>query len=72
MTGTGAPTADSLAKVDIYSRHLQWLRSPDDVAQAAIEMGYDGVDITVRPYPGHVEPARVQGITASMSANVSR
>jgi sugar phosphate isomerase/epimerase len=23
-------------------------------------MGYDGVDITVRPYPGHVEPARVK------------
>ena len=60
MTGTGAPTADSLAKVDIYSRHLQWLRSPDDVAKAAIEMGYDGVDITVRPYPGHIEPARVK------------
>ena len=46
-------------KVDAYSRHLQWLRTPDDVAQAVIEMGYDGLDITVRPYPGHVDPTKV-------------
>jgi sugar phosphate isomerase/epimerase len=38
---------------------LQWLRSADEVADAAAEMGYDGVDVTVRPYPGHVDPARV-------------
>jgi len=49
----------SKLKIDAYSRHLQWLRSADEVAQAAKEMGYDGVDITVRPYPGHVNPARV-------------
>ncbi len=46
-------------KVDAYSRHLQWLRTADEVAQATIEMGYDGVDITVRPYPGHVDPEKV-------------
>jgi sugar phosphate isomerase/epimerase len=46
-------------KVDAYSRHLQWLRSPNDVAQAVIDMGFDGLDITVRPYPGHVDPVRV-------------
>ena len=46
-------------KIDAYSRHLQWLRSADEVAEAAAEMGYDGVDITVRPYPGHVDPSRV-------------
>jgi sugar phosphate isomerase/epimerase len=51
---------DPLSKVDIYSRHLQWLRLPDEVAEATLEMGYDGVDITVRPYPGHIEPARVK------------
>jgi hypothetical protein len=38
---------------------LQWLRTTDEVAEAAAEMGYDGVDITVRPYPGHVGPMRV-------------
>jgi sugar phosphate isomerase/epimerase len=53
-------TDAALAKVDIYSRHLQWLRSADEVAEAAKEMGYDGVDITVRPYPGHVDPAKVK------------
>jgi hypothetical protein len=46
-------------KIDAYSRHLQWLRSPQEVADAVLEMGYDGLDITVRPYPGHVDPAKV-------------
>jgi sugar phosphate isomerase/epimerase len=54
------PTSDALGKVDIYSRHLQWLRSPDEVAKATLEMGFNGVDVTVRPYPGHVDPARVK------------
>lgn len=47
-------------KVDAYSRHLQWLRTADEVAEAVIEMGYDGIDLTVRPYPGHVDPAKVE------------
>lgn len=46
-------------KIDAYSRHLQWLRSPGEVAQAVTDMGFDGLDITVRPYPGHVDPERV-------------
>jgi sugar phosphate isomerase/epimerase len=46
-------------RIDAYSRHLQWLRTPDEVAEAVIEMGYDGLDITVRPYPGHVDPEKV-------------
>src|SRR5579863_3083805 len=46
-------------KVDAYSRHLQWLRSADEVAEATIEMAFTGVDLTVRPYPGHVDPAKV-------------
>ena len=53
-----AQTSGAL-KVDIYSRHLQWLRSASEVADAALEMGYDGVNVTVRPYPGHVDPDRV-------------
>ena len=61
-TRAGAqPPATNFAKfkIDAYSRHLQWLRKPDEVAEAALEMGYDGLDVTVRPYPGHVDPARV-------------
>jgi sugar phosphate isomerase/epimerase len=54
-----AVTTPKPLKVDAYSRHLQWLRTPDDVAQAVIEMGYDGLDITVRPFPGHVDPTKV-------------
>jgi sugar phosphate isomerase/epimerase len=46
-------------KVDIFSRHLQWLRNADEVGEAVSEMGFDGVDVTVRPYPGHVDPTRV-------------
>jgi sugar phosphate isomerase/epimerase len=51
--------AEGPLKVDIYSRHLQWLRTADEVADAAIEMGYEGVNVTVRPYPGHVDPDHV-------------
>jgi sugar phosphate isomerase/epimerase len=47
-------------KIDIYSRHLLWLRTPDEVAAAAHEMGYDGIDLTIRPGTGgHVAPERV-------------
>jgi sugar phosphate isomerase/epimerase len=57
----GAPVSNAAGrlKVDIYSRHLQWLRGADEVAEAAREMGFDGVNITVRPYPGHVTPEKV-------------
>lgn len=46
-------------QIDAYSRHLQWLRDPAEVAKAVLEMGYEGLDITVRPYPGHVDPEKV-------------
>jgi L-ribulose-5-phosphate 3-epimerase len=56
-----APVASSgdLQKIDTYSRYLHWLRTPDEVAEAVIEMGYDGLDITVQS-PGHVDPANVK------------
>jgi len=56
---SGQAAAGGQLKVDIYSRHLQWLRSADEVADAAIEMGFDGVNVTVRTYPGHVDPDNV-------------
>jgi sugar phosphate isomerase/epimerase len=47
-------------KIDIYGRHLLWLKTPDEVAAIAKEMGYDGVDLNVRPGgQGHVTPERV-------------
>jgi sugar phosphate isomerase/epimerase len=56
---TAGQAARDKLKVDIYSRHLQWLRTADEVADAAIEMGFEGVNVTVRPYPGHVDPDNV-------------
>lgn len=44
--------------VNIFSKNLHWL-GYEDMARVAAEMGFDGVDLTVRP-DGHVEPARVK------------
>lgn len=44
-------------KVCIFSKHLQWL-DYGPMAELAAEIGFDGVDLTVRP-KGHVLPERV-------------
>ena len=41
----------------VFSKHLQWLSVPD-MAKAAADLGFDGVDLTVRK-GGHVDPTRV-------------
>ncbi|MCX6216690.1 sugar phosphate isomerase/epimerase family protein [Spirosoma sp.] len=46
-----------LPDVHIFSKHLQFLNYAD-MASAAAEMGFAGVDLTVRP-DGHVRPERV-------------
>jgi sugar phosphate isomerase/epimerase len=56
---TGAGTPAGQLKVEAYSRFLQWLRTPAELAAAVNELGFTGLDLTVRPYPGHVDPARV-------------
>jgi len=45
-------------KIHIFSKHLQFLNY-HDMAEAAAEMGFDGIDLTVRPN-GHVLPERVE------------
>ena len=45
-------------KVAIFSKHLHFLKG-EALAQAAADMGYDGVDLTVRA-GGHVEPDSVR------------
>jgi sugar phosphate isomerase/epimerase len=45
-------------KIHIFSKHLQFLNYKD-MADAAAEIGFDGVDMTVRPN-GHVLPERVE------------
>ena len=51
------PAANPL-KVHIFSKHLQFLNY-QDMASAAAEIGFDGVDLTVRPN-GHVLPEKVE------------
>jgi len=45
-------------RINIFSKHLQWL-DYKGMAGTAAEIGFDGVDLTVRP-KGHVLPERVQ------------
>ncbi|QMW05869.1 sugar phosphate isomerase/epimerase family protein [Spirosoma foliorum] len=47
-----------LPDIHIFSKHLQFLNYTD-MADAAASMGFDGVDLTVRP-DGHVVPERVE------------
>ncbi|GJM33846.1 MAG: hypothetical protein DHS20C18_28470 [Saprospiraceae bacterium] len=42
----------------LFSKHLQWL-DYNEMAKAAKQMGFDGVDLTVRP-KGHVLPENVE------------
>jgi sugar phosphate isomerase/epimerase len=42
-----------------FSKHFQWTSIPE-AAKLAAQIGYDGLDLTVRP-GGHVEPERVAG-----------
>jgi hypothetical protein len=66
MSATQGPAPAAAARpvtrklvLDAYSKSLQWLRSADEVAEAAIEMVCGGVCPTVQAYPGHIDPARV-------------
>lgn len=45
-------------KICVFSKHLQWL-GYRDMAQTAAEIGFDGLDLTVRR-GGHISPERVQ------------
>lgn len=42
----------------VFSKHLQWCKSIDEMAAVAAEIGFDGVDLTVRK-GGHIEPENV-------------
>jgi len=54
--GSGAPA--KRLPIVYFSKHLQWL-DWEPMAATAAELGFDGLDVTVRP-EGHVEPERVQ------------
>jgi sugar phosphate isomerase/epimerase len=54
------PAAVSIA---IASKNLQWLRSPDEVAKAAAEMGFHAVALSAGPAPAHVALGDGKGLT---------
>jgi sugar phosphate isomerase/epimerase len=64
--GLVATSTDSLAqeksaaplKISVFSKHLHWLEW-EAMAQTAAEIGFDGVDLTLRK-GGHVEPERAE------------
>jgi sugar phosphate isomerase/epimerase len=65
LAGTKAPPLPAAShseraklKVAIFSKHLQFLQG-NELVQAAADMGFDGIDITVRK-GGHVDPSRVK------------
>ena len=47
-------------KLDAWSKNLQWLRAPKDLAKGVREMGLASVDLTVAAYPGHIDPAKIR------------
>lgn len=55
-----SPAPSGKFPLDVYSRSLQWLRTPQEVAKAVAEIGLQNIDLTVMPYPGHVDPSKVK------------
>lgn len=45
--------------MDCYTRVLQWLRDPDEIAEAAVEMTFSGVEPTITGGMGHIDPTKV-------------
>lgn len=55
LSGWARAAVDIGPALCVFSKHLQWLDF-DGMAEFAAGVGFDGVDLTVRP-GGHVEPA---------------
>ena len=46
--------------LDANSRQLQWMRTPDELAEAAVELACGGVCLNVGPAPAHIDMAGVR------------
>jgi sugar phosphate isomerase/epimerase len=57
-------------KVAVFSKHLQFVEG-DELAKTAAELGFDGIDITVRK-GGHVEPERVKQELPKLVASIKK
>lgn len=53
-----ASNTEQAMKISIFSKNLHWLNYAD-MAHFAADIGFDGIDLTVRP-DGHVIPERVK------------
>ena len=42
-----------------FSKHFQWASGLPEMTETLLALGYEGVDLTVRP-GGHIDPARVE------------
>ena len=63
----GSPAPPDTPKICVFSKHLQWLSVPD-AAKLAADIGFDGIDLTVRK-GGHIDPSRVaQDLPAAVEA----
>src|ERR1700732_4054348 len=58
-------------KVAIFSKHLQFVPDGEGLAQAATEIGFDAIDLTVRK-GGHVEPERARQELPGMVAAIRK
>jgi sugar phosphate isomerase/epimerase len=54
------PAPSTIQDICIFSKHLQWLDFAQ-MAETAAALGFDGVDLTVRP-GGHVPPEKVTSL----------
>ncbi|WP_428655796.1 sugar phosphate isomerase/epimerase family protein [Runella sp.] len=52
------PTADT-PKIFVFSKMFQWIEGYDQLAETIAGLGFNGIDLTVRP-GGHVLPERVE------------
>jgi sugar phosphate isomerase/epimerase len=60
QAGSATPATAKPIRIDAYSRTLHWLRKPEEVAEACHQIGNTTIDLTVRTYPGHVQPDKVK------------
>ena len=58
FTGIKDQKDEDSFSISIFSKHLHWL-GYDEMAKVVAEIGFDGVDLTVRP-EGHVVPEKVE------------
>jgi sugar phosphate isomerase/epimerase len=67
LSGMNTSHHSQQVKICVFSKHLQWL-GYEEMGEAAAEIGFDGVALTVRPR-GHVLPERAsQDLPAAVEA----